>query len=66
MSKIKINIGGVRSGSSGLNLNYNKLTNIKQGINSLRHSIDGKIASRRNISSRLNSAYDSVNALEKN
>ena len=65
MSQIKIDISKVRSDTSSLRLNINKVSNIKAGINSLRHSIDGKITARRNISSRLNSAYANLNALEK-
>mgnify|MGYP001428730459 CR=1 FL=1 len=65
MSQIKINITKVISDTSSLSSHCNNVTNIKEGINKLRHSIDGKILARRNIGTRLNSQYEALKALEK-
>ncbi|WP_234121602.1 hypothetical protein [Clostridium hydrogenum] len=64
MSRLEIKISEVKRLSSKLGPDSTKMSSIADSINSVRGNLDSRITARKNIGSRLSSAYNEAKSIE--
>jgi hypothetical protein len=64
LSSIRIRIDEAKSINVNIRQKASSLSNIKQGLSSIRYNMDDSIMAKRNIRARLNNACNSINKLE--